>query len=79
MFVLGFVGVKMMLTHHYHIDSTISLLVIAALLGGGVLASTFVKPEEAPDALTEGEPKATVPESDEAAEGAEAASQDKRS
>jgi tellurite resistance protein TerC len=60
-FVLGFVGVKMMLTHHYHIDSGISLAVIATLLGGGVLASLFGKPVEVPAALTGEEPKVTVP------------------
>ncbi|HEX7480173.1 MAG TPA: TerC family protein [Polyangiales bacterium] len=39
-FVLAFVGVKMMLTHLHPIDTITSLLVIGSLLGVGVVAST---------------------------------------
>jgi hypothetical protein len=49
--VLGFVGVKMLLTHHLPIGSGISLGVIVSLLGLGVLASIVQKPkpESLPD------------------------------
>lgn len=38
-FVLAFVGVKMLLSHHYAIPTLVSLAVIAGLLSTGVLAS----------------------------------------
>lgn len=38
-FLLGFVGIKMLLTHHYMIPTTVSLAVIIGILGIGVLAS----------------------------------------
>ena len=38
-FVLGFVGIKMMLSRHIHIPVGLSLAVIAAMLGAGVAAS----------------------------------------
>lgn len=38
-FVLGFVGVKMLLSHHFPIPTGVSLAVIAGLLAGGVVAS----------------------------------------
>ena len=41
--VLGFVGAKMLLTHHLPIGSAISLLVIIGLLLGGVVASIIAK------------------------------------
>jgi tellurite resistance protein TerC len=41
--VLGFVGAKMLLTHHLPIGSGLSLLVIIGLLLGGVLASIVAK------------------------------------
>lgn len=40
-FVLGFIGVKMLLHHHVHISNIFSLLVIMAFLGIGVLASVL--------------------------------------
>jgi len=46
--VLGFVGVKMLLTHHVPISSGISLGVIVSLLGLGVLASVVHKPKPEP-------------------------------
>jgi tellurite resistance protein TerC len=44
-FVLAFVGAKMLLTHHLPIGSAISLGVILTLLGTGVVASLLVKPK----------------------------------
>ncbi|WP_290646533.1 DUF475 domain-containing protein, partial [Aquabacterium sp.] len=38
-FVLGFIGVKMLLHHHVQISNVLSLLVILVFLGIGVLAS----------------------------------------
>jgi tellurite resistance protein TerC len=46
--VLGFVGAKMLLTHHLPIGSVVSLGVIIAVLGGGVIASLIVKPKHVP-------------------------------
>lgn len=40
-FVLAYVGVKMMLTHHYPIPNLISLAIIGGILAVGVLASLF--------------------------------------
>lgn len=37
--ILAFVGVKMMLAHHYHIPISLSLSIIGAFLGVGILAS----------------------------------------
>ena len=46
-FVLAFVGVKMMLSQLYHLDTMISLGVIFVLLGAGIVASLLIKaPEE---------------------------------
>ena len=38
-FLLGFVGIKMLLAHHYTIPTTVSLAVIIGILGIGVVAS----------------------------------------
>jgi len=38
-FLLGFIGVKMLLHDHFHISTGISLAVVAAILGMGVVAS----------------------------------------
>lgn len=46
--VLGFVGVKMLLTHHVPIGSGISLGVIISLLGLGVIASLLSRPKPEP-------------------------------
>lgn len=40
-FVLSYVGVKMILTHHHPIPTTTSLIVIASLLTVGILASIY--------------------------------------
>lgn len=39
MFILGFIGVKMILTHHYHIPIEVSLGVIAGIMSLGTVAS----------------------------------------
>jgi tellurite resistance protein TerC len=50
--VLAYVGVKMLLSHHYPIPTWISLLVVSGVLVGGILVSAFfpVRPREAPHA-----------------------------
>jgi tellurite resistance protein TerC len=58
--VLGFVGAKMLLTHHVPIGSGLSLGVIVGLLGAGVLASLFVRPK--PSAKAAHAPHDTEPE-----------------
>lgn len=45
-FILGFVGVKMMLHHHVEIPNLLSLLVIIAFLAIGILASVWVSRRE---------------------------------
>lgn len=40
-FLMGFVGVKILLAHHYAIPTTVSLAIIAGILTIGVLASIF--------------------------------------
>ncbi len=48
-FVLAFVGVKMLLAGVYHIDAIVSLAIILGILGVGVLASLIArKPAEQP-------------------------------
>jgi len=42
-FILGFIGVKLMLVHHYKIPDSISLAVIVGMLAIGVLASIMTK------------------------------------
>jgi tellurite resistance protein TerC len=37
--LLGFIGMTMMLTHYVHVSTPISLGIIVAILGGGILAS----------------------------------------
>jgi len=46
-FLLAFVGVQMMLSHHYEISSLVSLAVIGGIFGLGVLASVFAAPQDA--------------------------------
>ncbi|HEV7920479.1 MAG TPA: TerC family protein [Thermoanaerobaculia bacterium] len=46
--VLGFVGTKMLIADIYKIPIIISLVVIAALLGGAVLLSLWIKPKHEP-------------------------------
>jgi tellurite resistance protein TerC len=43
-FILAFVGVKMILVLHYHIPNLVSLAIILAALVSGVLASMLIKP-----------------------------------
>jgi tellurite resistance protein TerC len=64
--VLGFVGTKMLLTHHWPIGSGVSLGVIVALLAGGMLASLVIKPKPSggaesarPEAHLQGGPRHT--------------------
>lgn len=45
-FILGFVGVKMILSHHHRISTGQSLAVIGAFLGVGILASWYVNRAE---------------------------------
>jgi tellurite resistance protein TerC len=45
-FVLGFVGIKLMLMHHYQLPIWLSLSVIVGLLSAGVLASWWVLQRE---------------------------------
>lgn len=45
-FILGFVGIKMILAHHIAIDALASLLVIVTLLTIGVVASLYIKPKK---------------------------------
>jgi tellurite resistance protein TerC len=40
-FILAFVGVKMLLTHHYSIPTVVSLSVILGILGVGIIASVL--------------------------------------
>lgn len=51
-FILGFVGVKMLLTEVAHIDTLVSLAIIAGLLAAGVVASLLVQPPVPAEALT---------------------------
>jgi tellurite resistance protein TerC len=53
-FILAFVGVKMMLHFHYHIPNPVSLVVIVVLLGIGMLASVWITPR--PTEAREAEP-----------------------
>jgi tellurite resistance protein TerC len=53
-FILGFVGVKMLLTEFAHIDTLVSLAVIAGMLGAGVAASLVLKPDDSLEALATG-------------------------
>ncbi len=45
-FILGFVGLKMLFDHYIEIPSWASLLVILLGLGGGIVASLALQPEE---------------------------------
>jgi tellurite resistance protein TerC len=48
-FILGFVGVKMILSHHHKISTGQSLMVIAAFLSVGILASLYsTRPRKPP-------------------------------
>ena len=44
--ILAFVGVKMLLSKHFHFPEWVSLTVIAVALIAGILASVFIKTEE---------------------------------
>lgn len=45
-FILAYVGVKMMLSHHYPIPNLVSLAIIGGLLSVGVLASIFASHQD---------------------------------
>lgn len=45
-FLLAFVGVKMLMSHYYKIPDLYSLAIIAGILGVGVAASLFAKPKD---------------------------------
>ena len=45
-FILAFVGVKMLISHHYHVPDLVSLAVIAGSLTAGVLASLLGTPAQ---------------------------------
>ncbi len=47
-FVLAFVGVKLLLTHHYHIPTGVSLAVVIGLLAVGIVASIIVSSRTPP-------------------------------
>ncbi len=49
-FVLAYVGIKLILSHHFHIHTLVSLAVIAGFLSVGILASTLPR-GHAPSAL----------------------------
>ena len=53
-FILGFVGVKMLITEIAHIDTLVSLAIIAGMLGAGVAASMILKPDDPLEALATG-------------------------
>ena len=45
-FILGFVGLKMLLIEYIHLPSWISLVVIATALATGIIASIYIKPSK---------------------------------
>ena len=45
--ILAFVGVKMILVNHYHVPNLMSLAIIVAMLGAGVLASLWATSRDA--------------------------------
>ncbi len=49
-FVLAFIGVKLLLHEYYPIDTTVSLIVLVTLLGAGVLASVLI-PDKTAEAV----------------------------
>lgn len=68
-FILAYVGVKMLLVHHVHIPEWLSLSVITVSLTAGVLVSLYMQPESAD---TSGkEEAADTPENKEAAASSE--------
>jgi tellurite resistance protein TerC len=50
-FVLAYVGVKMILSHHYPIPTTISLGVIVGAIATGILTSLFIPDRSAPEGV----------------------------
>lgn len=60
-FILGFVGLKMLLTDVFPIDTLPSLAVIASMLAAGVVASLAIKPAEPTEAPAAG---GVVPDSE---------------
>ncbi|MBI3299940.1 MAG: TerC family protein [Elusimicrobia bacterium] len=50
-FVLAFVGVKMLIMHHYHVPTAVSLAVIVAALAVGVITSLLLTRGEPPEPI----------------------------
>jgi tellurite resistance protein TerC len=50
-FILAYVGVKMLLMHHYHIPNLVSLSIIAGILAVGILASLIDRRNETDEEL----------------------------
>jgi tellurite resistance protein TerC len=61
-FVLAFVGVKMLLSHHYPIDTLVSLSVVAGILAVGIVGSMFPGHRPPGSAGSPGGPSQTVVE-----------------
>jgi len=59
-FVLAYVGVKMLLSHHYPIPTEVSLAVIVGILLFGVIASLAAERRGPPDPLSRAEPKESL-------------------
>jgi tellurite resistance protein TerC len=53
-FVLAFVGVKMLVAGVYHIDAILSLFIILGILGVGVLASLLARKPAEPATTDDG-------------------------
>jgi tellurite resistance protein TerC len=54
-FILAFVGTKMLLAHHYPIPTVVSLAFILGILGVGISASVLVKGPDQDDPVSPGE------------------------
>lgn len=52
-FILGFVGIKMMLSNHYEFPTLASLIIIIGSLVAGVIASLLIRPAAAPELTTD--------------------------
>jgi tellurite resistance protein TerC len=60
--LLGFIGVKLLLTHHYQVPILTSLFLIIAILTTGIAASILITKKTEPPAITP--PKIKIPEPD---------------
>lgn len=59
-FILAYVGIKMLLVHEVEIPEWLSLTVIVLSLGAGVLASLFIKPKASIEQLPDREEEQTL-------------------